>query len=474
MEFLKTLFGRLHPLLVHLPIGILFLAFLFECLSFRKDYRVLRKAVQPALFWGGIFAVVAAVTGFLLRREGGYDQALADRHQNFGIITAVLAFAVYVLRPKIGSWIVSRRKRRQVKLLLSVPLILCLSITGHWGGALTHGEDYLFAALSLRGDEAKDPAVKIRAITDIEQAVLYSDVIQPILESRCYDCHSAARQKGDLRLDQAKFILKGGENGLVINDGPADSSAIFSHLMLPIEHDDHMPPREKPQPSSSEIALIKYWVEENASFDKTVASLENSEKVAAIIRSLQQPPEKSWIPTDEEVDAIRSATVETLRNAGVNPMPLAEVNNYVAVSFTGNREIADPQIDVLKQINQQLVWLNLSHSGIKDRQLEFIAKLTNLRALYLNNTAVTDEGLSKLASLTNLRWLSLVGTDISDASLATLLQMHNLDNLYLYQTSITRDAIAKLTEANRELRIDTGNYMLKKLPTDTIVYRRTR
>src|SRR5687767_13394432 len=101
MDFITTFFGRFHPLLVHLPIGILFLSFLFECLSFRNGYKKLNKAVQPALFWGSVFAIAAAISGFFLRKEGGYEEDIANLHQNFGIVTAVLSLVVYVLRPKV-------------------------------------------------------------------------------------------------------------------------------------------------------------------------------------------------------------------------------------------------------------------------------------------------------------------------------------------------------------------------------------
>ncbi len=473
MDFLMTFFGRFHPLLVHLPIGILFLAFFFECLSFAKRYKRLRRVVQPALFWGAVFAAAAAITGFFLRKEGGYEPVIADRHQNFGIITAVLAFVVYVIRPKVRYWVDSKQDRRKVKLALSVPLILSLLITGHWGGSLTHGEDYLTAVFSMRSGEDRDPAEKIRGIADVSQAVYYADVIQPILESRCYDCHSAAGQKGDLRLDRVEFIMKGGKNGLVIRDGPADSSSLYHRLTLPIEHDDHMPPREKTQLSSSEIALIQYWVEDNASFDKQVHAFASSGKIETIIKAMQEPPQKSWIP-EEKVDAISASTLGALRAAGINTMPLAAGSNYVVVSFAGAGDISDQQVDALGRINDQLVSLDLSHTRVGDGQLALLARLTKLRVLNLNNTPITDSGFAGIKPLQDLRRLSLVNTRVSDESVPTLQQLKNLNSLYLYGTNLSLEAIARLAQGNDELRIDTGNYRLEKLPTDTIVFKRVR
>ena len=471
MEFLTAFFGRFHPLLVHLPIGILFLAFLFECLSVKNKYRGLRQAVQPALFWGAFFAVAAAISGFFLRQEGGYEEELANLHQNFGIATAVLSLAVYVVRRRMKFWIHDPFKRKQMRILLFVPLIILLSVTGHWGGSLTHGEDYLFAVTSFKSMEPVDPAVKIQTIENIEAARLYEDVVQPILEARCYDCHSSRKQKGELRLDRTEYITRGGKHGEVISPGPADSSALYHRLVLPIEDEDHMPPGEKPQLSSSEIALIKYWIEEKAPFEKPIAEFESDEKIIAIIRSLQEAPRQSWVPVGS-VDPASPQTLRKLDELGVRPMPLAANNNYLMVTFSGVPDLSDGQITGLREIKDQLVWLNLSHTRVSDEQMEALANLSNLRVLYLNNTEITDAGISRLSALSTLRWLSLVGTRVSDQSIPTFLKLENLTNLFLYQTAVTQSGLLQLANEHAEVKIDTGNYRLKQLPTDTIVYKK--
>lgn len=471
MDFITALFGRLHPLVVHLPIGILFMAFLFECLSASKKFRPLRKAVQPALFWGVVFAIAASISGYFLRQEGGYEERLANLHQNFGIGTACLALVVFVLRRRTKFWVNDPIKRKQLRILLSIPLILLLSITGHWGGSLTHGEDYLFAVVSGTGEDAEDPAIRIREIANIPQAVFYDDVIQPILEARCYDCHSSSKQKGELRLDMEAYITRGGEHGKIISDGPADSSSLYKRLVLPIEDEEHMPPGEKPQLSSSEIALIKYWVEEGAEFDKSIAASKNNDKITAIVQSFQEVPRESWIPT-EPVKLADGNALEKLQALGITPMPLASGDNHFMVTFTGTQHITDEQISSLQIITDQLVWLNLSHTRITDQQLGAVSKLSNLRVLYLNNTGITDAGLAKLSSLTKLRWLSLVGTRVTDESVATFVKLEKLTDLFLFQTALTDGGFQQLKEKRGDVSVDTGNYMLKPLPTDTVVYKK--
>ena len=87
----------LHPVLVHLPIGILLLACFFQWLTINNRYVFLQPAIPVALFWGMIGAVVSCITGYLLSLSGDYDAQLASRHQWFGIAVAVFSFILYVL-----------------------------------------------------------------------------------------------------------------------------------------------------------------------------------------------------------------------------------------------------------------------------------------------------------------------------------------------------------------------------------------
>lgn len=467
MHFITSLFGRLHPLLVHLPIGFLFLAFVFECLSAAQAYRSLRKAVQPSLLLGSAFAIASALSGYLLRQEGGYEERLANLHQNLGISTAIVALAVYIVRPLMKKWIADPIKRKRARILLLVPVIVLLSLTGHFGGSLTHGEDYLFS-VAMQATERPDPAVRIRAIASVPDAILYRDVIQPILESRCYDCHSSAKEKGDLRLDKEEFIQKGGKHGPVIEAGPADSSAIFRRLMLPLEDEHHMPPEEKPQLTSSEIALIKYWIEGSARFDQPVARFTSGKKIAGIVKSMQETHE-SWVPDDEGRPADEEG-LQKLAAAGITPLPLADNSNYLMVTFAGITDVNDAQLSSLEAVRDQLVWLNLNYTSLTDNQMDAVSKLRNLRVLYLNNTQITDAGVAKLSALSGLRILSLVGTTVTDQSLPVLAGFKELTNVFLYQTGVSQEGIEKLTGGNEDLQVDTGNYVLQALPTDTIVF----
>ena len=59
------LFGHFHPVLVHLPIGILMTGLLLQWLARKEKYKSLELAVPIVLLVGIIGALVSCITGAL-------------------------------------------------------------------------------------------------------------------------------------------------------------------------------------------------------------------------------------------------------------------------------------------------------------------------------------------------------------------------------------------------------------------------
>ena len=157
--------GHLHPVMVHLPIGILLLACLFLWLSQKPKFAYLRPVISIILLLGFLCAIATCVTGYLLSLSGEDDEDLVSLHQWSGISVAFLSGLTYLLY----------RKNRLVKWRITVAVLLAILIlmTGHLGGSLTHGSDYLSKPLRIHGDTAA--TVKIRKpIADIQQAWVYA------------------------------------------------------------------------------------------------------------------------------------------------------------------------------------------------------------------------------------------------------------------------------------------------------------
>src|SRR5262245_64906946 len=60
--------------------------------------------------------------------------------------------------------------------------------------------------------------------------VTYAADIKPIFEKACIKCHGAEKQKGKLRLDSLDAVLKGGEDGKVIEVGNSADSMLVHNV----------------------------------------------------------------------------------------------------------------------------------------------------------------------------------------------------------------------------------------------------
>ncbi|HEX3167460.1 MAG TPA: c-type cytochrome domain-containing protein [Chitinophagaceae bacterium] len=454
---IPELIGHLHPTLVHLPIGILLLASLFQLLALKPKYAALHAATNIALFWGMISAIVSCISGYLLSLSGDYDEALVDTHKWFAITTASVSLIAYLFNRwenKYAKWVI----------LLMIPLII---ITGHLGGSLTHGSDYL-----TRGFSEKDSVTEkeIKPIADVQEANVYADIVQPIFERKCYSCHNKNKKKGKLRLDEPAFILKGGKDGEVIKPGNAEESDMMKRLLLPRNDEDHMPPKEKPQLKDNEIALIHWWIATGATFDKKTKDLEQPEKIKPVLLALQKE-EKKVLPDlpQTPVEQADEKAIQKLKDRGIIVFPVARNSNYLKVNFITVDSITSNDISLLLGIKKQLVWLNLGYKKIHDSLLVPIAQLTNLTRLQLDNTPITDKGLVPFQSLVNLQYLNLVGTKVTAQGMLQLKSLPKLQAIYLYKTFISSSDWPLLKSNFPKVTLDTGGYQVPFLETDTMI-----
>jgi cytochrome c553 len=86
--------------------------------------------------------------------------------------------------------------------------------------------------------------------------------IQPILESRCYECHGAQKQKAELRWDVKKLALKGGESGPVVVPGKSAESLMIQ-LVSGMKPDSVMPQKGE-RLTDEQIGLLRAWIDQGA------------------------------------------------------------------------------------------------------------------------------------------------------------------------------------------------------------------
>jgi len=448
---ITTFAGRFHPVLVHLPIGILVLGCFFQLLTISRKFIFLKPSIPLVYLFGAFGAILSCITGYLLSQGGDYNGATVDIHQWLGIGLAILTTLAYLI---------SRKEMKPFLLhTMAGVLLILVTLTGHFGGTLTHGADYLNAGL----DEGKALKTAIPPVANVQEALAYTHMIQPLLQNRCYSCHGADKQKGKLRLDTRAFMLKGGEDGKAVVPGSAEESELIKRLLLPLSAEDHMPPKEKPQLTAEEIELLSWWILQGADFDQKIKDLKQPGKIKQTLLSFQSGAIKKMELPDEvpavEVSKADAEIIADLKKKGVVVIPVTGASNYLSVSFVTAK--ANPEtLKLLSGLKKQLIWLNLANTAFDDEGIKILSGLTSLIRLSLNRTAVTDKGLQQIKALKHLQYLSLVGTKITAAGVEQLKALVELRSVYLYQSAVEKKDHERLKKIFNKVNMDFGGYIV--------------
>jgi uncharacterized membrane protein len=439
--------GHLHPLLVHLPIGLVLLVAVLELLARSPRFKQANANTGLILALAVPAAAIAAFCGWLLSQAGGYQDKLLQWHKWTGIGTAcacALASLLYRLDLK---------KAYRWCLFPSVGLLV---LAGHFGGSLTHGSDYFvrYAPAPFRawlGGQPKAPAPQTNHV-EIAQLPAFSGIVRPVLQQNCFSCHGPEKSKGRLRLDSLEAVTKGGKSGPVIVAGKAAESELMKRMRLPVTDDDHMPPNGKPQPSSDELALVQWWIDAGAPGDKKVGELKPSARINQILAArfgAPTPAEKKIAPQPLNDALAQSANLADQQRIAITALspkdPWLQCNASVAGTNFGDQDLAK-----LSPIGANLRWLDLGGTAVTDAGLAQLAAMPNLTRLHLERTRVTDAGLARVAALHDLEYLNLYGTEITDTGLERLEQLPKLKQLYLWQTKVTPTASKAFVEARTD------------------------
>lgn len=448
MILLDTFIGRFHPLVVHLPIGFLILGILTEW--FYKS----EKAQSFAAFaWlmGGISAFFAALFGWLLANEGGYEASSLFWHRWLGIALVGISFLVYFA--KSGRIEVGKTGNH----VLNFGVLALLTLVGHLGGNMTHGSEYLTenappALKAILGEaEIEETAITIDKPAD--STYLYADLIEPVFEAKCMQCHNDEVQRGALNMASPEKLTVGGDHGVVFVAGSATESELFRRVTLLPNHSKYMPLKGQPM-TFKEIKLLEWWLDEGASFEARVTENEIPKGIAAILLENYDLDisEKPYYEKAKVVAASNQA-IEQLTKSGFKVDILSDENNLLEVSFK-NRNLEN--LEILLEAKEQITWLDLSNTNLEDEQLAIIGQLPNLTRLRLQNNPISDEGVAFLTNLKHLESLNLHHTKVTDAVSTSLEKIQGLKRVYLWETQVTMAILAQLETTKPKLEVDLG------------------
>ncbi|MFD2202629.1 DUF1549 domain-containing protein [Shivajiella indica] len=286
--------GRLHPLVVHFPIGLLVFAALLEIFTIGNYQSKLRPGINALILGGAISSLIAAVLGWQLAINDKITGELLEKHQLLGFISA--AFSLVFLW--IWNQVENKKRLDQIRLYRAALFIttISISITGHLGASLTHGEDYLTSTLPWNDSNPTYNPIEFNiasyestgGVLSPEAELKLVGEVRMILAHNCYKCHSGAKIEGDLRLDSKELVFKGGESGPVILPGNPQKSELIRRINLPKNHKDVMPSKGNPL-SKEEISLLNFWIEKGAPWPDGAAQ-------PSIYRVAELAPRKPKLP----------------------------------------------------------------------------------------------------------------------------------------------------------------------------------
>ena len=431
---LAIVIGKLHPLLVHLPIGILILAFAMECMSRFNKYEYLKKAVSFTLGIGFLSAILASFTGWIMPKEGAFDEALLGKHFWFAISLTIGLGLLYILE----------KRRDHTKLgkfffPLFVLNIILLSITGHFGGSLTHGSNYLF-------ESAAAPTVMV---TNAEDLYVYQDIIQPILKKKCTSCHNPEKIKGELIMTTEEGLKKGGKEGAIFVSGNAAESTMLQRVHLPKVEKKHMPPDGKVQLSNNEIKLIEWWINQGANFENKVKETEQPEAIKTILTKYQTATQVN----SSNVKEVNVNALHGLIENGVHVYPTGPDSKLYSISMAYDKALTKSKIKSLRKVQSNIQELDLSFSNVDLSMLNSLSRFTNLESLNLQATNLDDGIFDVIKDLKSLKRLNLYGTKVSDQGIETLIEMKGLQEVYLWNSEVTKEGSKALANERPTLNI---------------------
>jgi uncharacterized membrane protein len=451
--------GALHPVFLHLPIGALLLLVTMEFLG-----TVTRGKVRIDSPWALLFAfgtsLLALLTGYSLYLTGNYSGELIQVHKR----DAFLFCWVLLATTAWSLWVSTARKNSLLTRCVYLAGLGCsvvlMTKAGHYGGEITHGDPIDQLPPKILAD--RQAAAEAQA----NDPVVFTHIVQPILEVSCVYCHGSDKQAGEFRMDSLAGLLKGGEEGPGLVVGDPDKSAIIQRVHLPLNDDLHMPPSDKPQLSPDDITFLKWWIAQGASETARVSDLKKTPEIDAALENLVSPEQRQAIEEENMRRAKEEAARTIASKASMEPT-ISEIEaafpgalKYLATGTDALRFILHSHaasfgaegMTSLKKLSGHLVEADFTLSGMDPPTLRGIWEWTALKHLNVSQTNADDAFVEAISVLPALESLSLYGTKVTPACAESLAKIKSLRVVYVSGTAFDEPAAAALQKRLTEGR----------------------
>ena len=460
---LALFLGRFHPVVLHVPIGLILLALVLEHAHVRwvRQWipRVPPETATFLMFCAAMSALASTVLGWMLSFSGGYDPVLLQRHFNAGLVTAIGAHAALLLKLVSDAYPASRLAAFSYQVIL-LATGASLGLAGHLGASITHGEDYLteYAPNPLRRAMGLPIHVDPADLPwkPLPERIVFAEVVAPVLTERCVGCHSGQKAKGGLRLDAFDQLMKGGNSGTAVIAGDPAKSLLVRYIDLPENDAKHMPPKGKTQVSDDERLILNWWVQAGLPENKTIGELALPDDVQlAMDRNVPAAiREKADAARREQVArlAVTLAGLQKRVPGSLRAIAPGETDLEYSPGADPAR-FGDAQLRELTAVGNELTLLDLRRTAVTDAGLQTLEKMPRLRRVQLQETSTGDAGLTSIKMLPNLEVLNLYNTRVTDKGLAGLSSLKKLRKLYVWRTAVTDAGESALRKDNPKLEV---------------------
>lgn len=479
--------GRLHVLILHLPIGLLIGAFTIEVLGFFRRSKGYDIAAGWMFVLGALASVPAVISGLLLASEetGGTETALSmlwagddagvsetlGWHMWLGITLMVVAIVAAVLKvmavrkqwpdedrsvPDRGGWALVIARVSLIGVMVMLPL------AGHLGGNMTKGVRYLFERAPFDVPDAvvhwPNPVPEDKTTTIVDNdtgetivlangsVAFWNAKIQPSLDIHCTACHDANKQNSKLRLDTLEWAMKGGSKSGEDNIVPGDPeySELYRRVALPPSHEEFMPRKVKQYGimSQKDVHLLGDWIQ---AFDGDLEAPPADDDDGDTKRD-----DKTTNKPDETPKPLFDpAATAAITDAGgsARSLSLEEDADLLTVSFAYQKSLSTETVEKLAGVGPQIAWLSFHGSAFTDAHAEALPDMPSVKHLDFKDTQITDAGLAALPDMPKLERLNLFNTKITDKGLDALKRFGALKKLHIASTGVTGPGVAALVES---------------------------
>ncbi|MEI8097900.1 MAG: c-type cytochrome domain-containing protein [Sediminibacterium sp.] len=448
IEFL----GHFHPVIVHLPIGILVLAFILEFLIPSKKIGT-SIVVEIALLIAAFTLILSALFGWLLSFTGEYNADILYKHKMLAILLCICTSILWILK-KFPEHFGKITKGYPALFYCSFFLLL---FTGHFGGSLTHGEDFLSLSNAFKNSKIQTNTNYLEEDSKDGLAVkntVYDSLVRPILVEKCMQCHNSKKQKGGFQMQTYVLLMKGGKSGHPIVPNGIVNSEFIHRIQLDNNDEKHMPPKAKEPLTSAELNLIYWWINNGASKEKLLQDVKINDTIKAIVKG----KEKIELPS-LNLQPVNHITIQdslALTQLHLLITPIIKGSPFLEISAINAPGLNDADLELLFNAASQTVWLILDETKLTDLGIKKLLKFNNLKRLSLKNTKATNQSISAINQLTHLEYLNIVGTSINDAGLLSIKCNKQFKKIYCWRSGITEKGIEKFKQLYPNVVVDFG------------------